>query len=260
MRTKIIVVFLTGLLGSSPLWAQGSTLDEVHLFHSFFRDATFTENFYGELGATNSDFTRYFDVLNFGVRGGYGINPNLEVGAQVGLISLDPKVGDQRSGLSDLLLTAKHRIFSGTTKFAFGGLVAVPIGDDDIRQGRLNYGAFVAARHPFNSGLVAAANLAAIYGRDMILDHGEVRLVLGGAVIYPVSSQLSVVGAFDYENEIDYQIATGGVDFKLGNGTHLRGFFATNFGVGNGAPDVSFGVSFLHAFAGTGYRFGSQAR
>lgn len=249
MKSKRFVVFWVCLLITDLLHAQSNTLDDVHLFQIFHRDASFTVGPYFEIGFNYDNFTRYFRMANFAVQAGYGLTPKFEVGGTVSFLDLDPKLGDRHSGVSDLMLTVKHRIFSGATKFALGALVILPTGTDKVRQGRTNLGAYFALRHPFPSGIVTTANIGAISGRDMILDHVEVRLALSGAVIVPASRKLALVGEFDYQNEIDYQIFTAGLDYRLAPGSRLRAGVGSNFGIGNGAPEISFGLRLLQVFA-----------
>jgi len=97
--------------------------------------------------------------------------------------------------------------------------------------------------------VVTTANIGAISGRDMILDHVEVRLALSAAVIVPATSKLALVGEFDYQNEIDYQIFAAGLDYKVGQGNRLRASIGSNFGIGNGAPEMALSVSLLRTIA-----------
>ncbi|MDZ7344224.1 MAG: transporter [candidate division KSB1 bacterium] len=235
---------------STVLRAQTHSADAVHLFQmqSFFKDAVITTTPYGE-GAFfygNSDVVSNY---TFGVRGGYDVSQALEVGAALAFASVDPDFGEGQSGLTDLLLSARYKIrLSGNTKLVAGGFLTLPMGAKDIGENHLDFGAFGALRHPLNSGVVLTANL----GLDFIeigsgpAEDRKLSLALGGGVIYPVNSQVAIVGELNLETETEYALLSGGVDYQLKSGSRLRG--TLGFGLNDGAPDFLFGAGFLMSF------------
>lgn len=243
MRKSMILLFSLWLVFSVNLAYSQKTLDDTHLFQSFFHDATITKTPYGEAGLA---FNSWEDgsIFNLGVQGGYGINPNLEVGGGLSFINSSPEEGDGQSGLSDLLVAGRYLLSNAAAKITAGGYVTLPIGSEDIGQGALNFGFMGAMRYPLENGMVVTASL----GLDFveIADDHENSLRIAGGAIYPVNAELNAVGELVIKTEGDYMLLSAGADYKLEGLGKVRG--ALGLGLDDGAPDFVIMASYLMNF------------
>ncbi len=259
MKRTVLTIVLISLFYVSGIFAQGDTQDDVHLFQTFFRDAPISTVPYGDFGLIYNVFEG-FKTLTIGGRGGYPINPKFELGAQLGFLNVSPDNGDGESGISDLQAVGKYNLLSETTNLSAGGLITLPIGNDDVGQGDLNFGAFGALRHPLQNGIVLTGVLGLDFIETETVDFnpftGEVdkdtdyesSFLIGGGVIYPASPQLNLVGELNIQTEGDFIMLSGGIDYKLQMGSRIRG--GLGLGLDDGAPDVSLMLTFLHFFNG----------
>lgn len=255
----VIVVFLS--LGTC--YAQAD-LDAVHLFQNFFRDATIAENPYGQ-GALHYSTYDYGSSFFLGAQGGYPINPMLEANAEIGFMSYSPDEGDGQSGLTDMYVGARYKLGTGKTKFAAGGFITLPIGDEKLLgQEKFNFGAFGAVRHPLANGMVITGTLGLDFIETTKFTGGglsgdilnptyeepkeeteyENSLVLGGGVLYPFNATMVGVGELVIKTEVEYMMLSAGVDYTLDMGGKLRG--ALGLGLDDGAPDFQIMVNFLY--------------
>ncbi len=148
------------LLNFESLFSQNETLDDVHLFQTFFRDARIAEAAYGQATLGFSDFDGA-NVTNLGVAGAIPIHPQFEIGSSIAFLNIDPTVGNGESGLSDLRMTGRYHFQSRNgTKITAGGFLTLPIGKDDIGQGEINLGVFGAVRHPLAARTVLTGTLS----------------------------------------------------------------------------------------------------
>ncbi len=265
------VPFITLLVFALSLTVFAGDLDDVHLFQNFLRDATITSNPYAE-GYLNYSSYDYVNITDLAVRGGYGINSNLELNADIGFRSFNPEVGDGESGLKDLSVSGRYLVHSQDgLRVTAGGLVTLPIGSEDVGQSKLNFGAFGAARYNLSNGMVITGTLGLdfyetvdfkvvnsggvdfvdgefVYTEPEIKETTEYEnsLLLGGGVIYPFSDALAIVGEFVLKSNIDYTMLSGGVDYTLNNSGRVRG--ALGLGLDDGAPDVMLMLSYLLSF------------
>jgi hypothetical protein len=264
------VLFITLLALTLSLTVFAGDLDDVHLFQNFLRDATITSNPYAE-GYLNYNSYDYVNITDLAVRGGYGVNSNLELNANIGFRSFNPENGDGESGLTDLGISGRYLVHSQDgLRVTAGGLVTLPIGSEDIGQSNLNFGAFGAARYDLANGMVITGTLGLDFYEtvdievkgggvefidgQLIYTEPEIKettkyensLLLGAGVIYPYSDVLAIVGEFVLKSNIDYTMLSGGVDYTLNNGARVRG--ALGLGLDDGAPDVMLLVSYLMSF------------
>ncbi|MCI0493743.1 hypothetical protein L0Z72_01955, partial [candidate division KSB1 bacterium] len=86
----LLLILLVFAIGTA--FAQ-DTKDDVKLFQSFFFDTPITKVPYGEAGLhyANSEGGSGMNIM---ARGGYGINPSLEINGQVGFLKTSPDEGD----------------------------------------------------------------------------------------------------------------------------------------------------------------------
>ena len=123
--TSFLIVFLS-LLNSGLVQGQNETLDDIHLFQTFFRDARIADAAYGQATLGFSDFDGA-DVINFGVTGAIPINPQFEIGGSIAFLNVDPNAGNGESGLSDLRMTGRYHFQSrNLTKITAGGFFTFP--------------------------------------------------------------------------------------------------------------------------------------
>lgn len=264
------VLFITLLVFALSLTVFAGDLDDVHLFQNFLRDATITSNPYGE-GTLNYSSYDHWSIMGLAVQGGYGINSNLEVNANIGFQSFNADNIDGESGLTDLTAAGRYLVHSKDgLRITAGGVVTLPIGSEDIGQSKLNFGAFGAARYNLSNGMVITGTLgldfyetvdvevigggAEFIDDEFIFTEPEIKetteyensLLLGGGVIYPYSDALAIVGEFVLKSNINYTMLSGGVDYKLNNSGRVRGAFG--LGLDDGAPDIMLLVSYFLSF------------
>ncbi len=94
--------------------SQGQTLDEVHLFQNFLRDATIAKTMYGEGGIDYADYDGA-SSFSIGVQGGYPISSLIEVNAGIGFMSYSVGGGDGSSGISDLAVAGRYNLMQNQT-------------------------------------------------------------------------------------------------------------------------------------------------
>jgi len=250
--------------GSSAA-SQGQTLDDVHLFQSFLRDAAIANTMYGEGGLQYQSFDGG-SIFSFGAQGGYPVSPLIEVNAGIGFLSYSADKADGSSGISDLAVAGRYNLMQGKTMVSAGGLVTLPIGEEKVGQGNLNFGGFGALRYPLDNGMVITGTAGLDFYETKEITYEaptfngttfsgggfkeetkyKTSFVLGGGVIYPTNDQLNLVGEFTLKTEVDYMLLSGGADYKLESGSRLRG--ALGIGLDDGAPDFLIMGSFLHSF------------
>lgn len=255
MRNSMILVVSLILALSANLGYSQNTLDDTHLFQSFFHDATITKTPYGEGGLAFNSYDGG-SIFRLGVQGGYGVNPNLEIGGGLSFINSSPEEGDGHSGLSDLLVAGRYLLSKNTAKITAGGYITLPIGSEDIGQGALNFGFMGAMRYPLENGIVVTASLGLDFMEvtDFEYDNGKLKettshensLRIAGGAIYPVNAELNAVGELVIQTETDYMLLSAGADYKLEGLGKVRG--ALGLGLDDGAPDFVLMASYLMNF------------
>lgn len=63
------------------------------------------------------------------------ISRRFEGAAALSFLSIDPEVGEGRSGMTDVLLHGKYHLPGRRAQFAVGGSLTLPVGDEDIGSG-----------------------------------------------------------------------------------------------------------------------------
>ncbi len=180
-----------------------------------------------------------------GVRGGYPFTPKFELDAGLDFINTNPdNNGEGESGLSDLFVLGKYKVYEQTTKITAGGYITLPIGSEKLGQENFNFGAFGALRHP----LQTKTALTAALGLDFLEfgDDREFSILLAGGLVQQLNNQVNLVGELKIETERDYAMLSGGIDFELNSAGQLRG--ALGLGLDDGAPDIALLASYLLAF------------
>ena len=244
MQIRLITSVLFVVIMTPQTRGQNNVFNDIHLFQTFFRDATTTENVYSEAGLNMSDF-EHFNTLGVGARAAFPIKSQFEIGAAWQFTSLNPDQGDGESGFSDLFISGRYNFSQKKrTQLSTGGYLTLPIGNEKLGQGHLNIGAFGALRYPLSDETV----LTAVLGLDFI-ERGDDRdssLLLGSGIIHRLGAKTHIIGELDVTTEGDFALISGGVDYELDSGGRLRG--ALGLGVDDGAPDIMLVVGYHLSF------------
>lgn len=228
----IILLSALVLIVPNQTEAQNSTMDDVRLFQSFFRDAPIASNPYVEGIGTYSNVA-LGNTIRAGVQGGYALTPDIELTTGVYYLNFNPDGFASESGLADIPVYGRYSFLNEETKISGGTYVTVPVGDETIGQENLDFGFFGAIRHPASDEVVVTGTLGVDF-LDIGLER-EASLNLGAGVIYAASDDLSVVSELRIQSDIDYSALSGGVDYKLKDVARLRGNLL--LGLDDGAPD-----------------------
>ncbi|MDZ4702137.1 MAG: transporter [Rhodothermales bacterium] len=219
-------------------------LDDVHLFVNFLPDAAVASTGYVNAGIT---YTSYDFLAQTTLGGSIHIpfTPRFEGAAALQYVSIDPEVGRNRDGISDLLLHVKHHIPGRRAQFALGGYIILPVGDEEVGAGDdLDLGIFGALRHSLN-GRTA---LTATAGLDFFEqgDDYDLALRLGGGIIHRTSDRLALVGELFIRTESDTVLLAGGLDYRVSPQGRLRP--GLGIGLSDETADLSLALSYLHSF------------
>jgi hypothetical protein len=232
--------------------AGGEFLDGVRPFISFIEDAPMPTAGYGE--AQFQYFSGDLDGFLIGAQGDYLFSPMITAGGRFGFMSvsvetitIDPETFQQtttdesESGLADPVIFGRYTVSENAkTRIAAGGLIELPVGSEDIGHGTLDFGAFGALRYALTKGVILGHFGIRMNGDVDNGPDGELSILFGGGMLYPVDEQVTVTGEFTFETE-RYEHSesmvqlTPGVDYQLESGLKLRGAMA--LGLSDGAPD-----------------------
>ena len=245
MRILALALLLVVSSASAQMRTSAATtgtgdLTDVRPFQAWVTDAVFTRgvDVEPEFRFQDVDFATFIVA---GARLAAWVNPNLEAGGRWGFASFDPEGGDGSTGLRDLDLYARHRIaVDADLDLAAGAEIGLPIGDDDVGAGNLAFRGFGALRYDVDGDMTVLAHA----GFESI-ERGDDRkfgLVLGGGVIVPLTEEAALVTELGFASASDAAQITGGIDFELPPGGHLRAALA--LGLDDGAPDVEVVLGF----------------
>ncbi len=226
-----ILLFLILLM----FFEESSSAQHARTFQNFFLEGSHVGSIYGDLGLEFNDFDGG-DITYFGGQVGFPIGTSFELGGTLNFISIDPDNGNNSSGVSDLALTGRYLASRGETDISIGGGLTLPIGDEDVGQGRdIDINVFGALRHITNT----TWGITGVLGVDFIEqgDDYDASLRLGGGVIYRSSTALQLIGELTMLTDSDYALLSFGADYRLRSGSRLRP--ALGLGVDSGAPDFA---------------------
>lgn len=217
-------------------YAQGDTYDDVLLFQSFFRDVRIASSPYGGIFYNYDNFD-FLDITTAAAQVGVPINADIEVGSGVYYITRMPDEVDGASGFADIPVYGRYNFLNGITKLSGGLFATIPVGRKEIGEGNLNFGPFIAVRHPV-SEFVALTGTLGIDFLDTAIEDYEASMNFGGGVIYRARDHLFIVGELKVMSDLDYSAISGGLNYRVWDFVHLR----TNLllGLDQNAPD--FGV------------------
>ncbi|GAB6283691.1 MAG: hypothetical protein STSR0008_24810 [Ignavibacterium sp.] len=231
---------------STPMYAQFSTKDDIHLFQSFFHDASLSTTPYGELGLSYYDY-EHGSIIDLGAQGGIPIVPKFELGTGLYFRSINPE-GDRdgESGITDIPVYGRYLFVSQQqVKFSGGAYLTLPVGSEDIEQSNTNFGFFGAVRYGVSNQVALTGTL----GLDFLEagdDDRETSLNLGFGTIISATNELNIIAELLLQTETDYAALSGGIDYKISSMGHIRG--ALLLGLDDGAPDLGISGGFLFNF------------
>lgn len=245
MQTRMLFVVL--LIVSVATAAD--LKEDVKLFQQFYQDASITRTSYI---AGHVDFADYdhHNTLFFGGRGGFRLGNAFELNAAAGLMNFSWDGGDDRTGFADMVVSGRYSFYHKSSRIVGGAYLSLPFGDADVPgQNSTDFGLFTAFRTPLTARTVLTGTLGldtwerGQWVGDHWGDDRDYSLLLAGGLIHQLNSRLHVVSELTVKPEHDYLQLTGGADYRLGSGHHLRG--ALGFGLDNGAPDVQILFDYL---------------
>lgn len=235
-------VIVIGIGASAPATAQSdypaysSTSDrsDVRLFRSWAADAVFTPGIDLEPVFTFG-FYEPGELWFGGARVAAWVSESIEAGGQIGWGGFSPDDGESDSGFADLELFARYRVpveFGGT--LAAGTEVKLPTGSASAGQDRTFVRIFGALRQDIGGAATFTANLGFEYVE--LLDDDGTGLALGFGTLVPMTDNVTAVVELNLRTALDYTIVTGGIDYELPPGGHLRA--AVGIGLDSQAPDL----------------------
>lgn len=246
-QRNIFFLFVISILCyfSTPMYAQFSTKDDIHLFQSFFYDASLSTRPYGEIGLNFSDY-EHASVIDVGAQGGIPIVPKFELGTGLYFRSINPEGDiDGESGITDIPVYGRYLFVSQQQiKFSGGAYLTLPVGSEDIGQSNTNFGFFGAVRYGVSNQIALTGTL----GLDFLEagDDRETSLNLGFGTIIGATNELNIIAELLLQTETEYAALSGGIDYKISSMGHLRG--ALLIGLDDGAPDLGIFGGFLFMF------------
>lgn len=221
---------------TSPAYTSTSDLSDVRLFRSWFEDAVFTPGVDLEPIYQWADYDGASTWFG-GARVSMWVSERMEAGGQIGWAGASPDEGDGDSGFGDVDLYARYRLpvdFGGT--IAAGSLVRLPTGNSTSGQDNTIVRIFGALRQDLGGAFTFTANLAFEY-LELFGDDGN-GIAVGFGSLIPINDDLTTIFELNLRTAFDYAMVTGGVDYELPPGGHLRA--AIGVGLDDQAPDFDF--------------------
>lgn len=240
-RVALLSVVLCAVL-SQAARAQ-NVLDDVFLLRSTEQDARVASAPWldGRL------FHNVFETSSYsylGVRAGLPISPKLETALGLDYFRSSSDFTDGTSGLTDLFVYGKYNFSRQATRLSTGAFVTVPIGSEEIGEGDVDVGIFVAARHPLNERTAVTGKVSLDYFR-IADDDSDPSFRFHGGLIRRVSERVAVLGEVLVSTAVTTAELSAGVDYGLTQAGRLRG--AVGMGLNDKSSDLSFIVSYIHS-------------
>ena len=223
---------------TSPSAAYTSTTDlsDVRLFQSWTSDAVFTPGVdlepYYDWATWGS-----FNTWTLGARVAMWVHDGMEAGGRIAWAGASPDGGDGDNGFGDIDLHFRTRLpvdFGGD--LAGGAEVRLPTGAPESGQDNTFVRIFGALRQDLGGAMTFTANLGFEY-IELFGDDGN-GIAVGLGSIIPISDDLAALFELNLRTALDYTAVSGGVDYELPPGGHLRG--AAIVGLDDQAPDFGF--------------------
>lgn len=247
---------------ASAAGASKSAATDDRLFDSFAEDAVIVPNQWweGSLSFANYD-NRNVDIDVTALMLTAALKPldRLEVGGRVGFASASASGSDpDGSGATDLDLWGKWHLGAagGRADFVLGGLATVPTGDNTAGLGydAFNFEGFGAMRYRLPEAIFTVHFGLRMNGDGEIQGHsldGKTSALLGVGAIYPLSSQVGLVGEINMESERwknadSNSSILAGVNWRPWNRGILRA--AVALGLSDAMPDARLIVGYAYSF------------
>ena len=224
---------------TSSAFTSTTDLSDVRLFQSWAADAVFTPGV---------DLEPYFDwatwgsfnTWSIGTRVAFWVRDGMEAGGRIAWAGLSPDEGDGDSGFGDMDAHFRYRLpveFAGDV--AVGTEVRLPTGAPESGQDNTFVRIFGALRQDLGGAMTFTANLGFEY-IELFGDDGN-GIAVGLGSIVPVSNDLAALFELNLRTAVDYAAVSGGIDYELPPGGHLRG--AAVVGLDDQAPDFGFQIA-----------------
>lgn len=260
-RTWILCAALAlGLLAQTPVWAQTQTrdsarpaytstsnLNDVRPFEAWIRDCVITEGVDIE-PTVHWGNNENLNALTVEALLAIWAADAFEVGGSFGFrsVDFDNSQLDGTTGPTDLTVYGRYRFTGGTDSddpvFSGGLLFDLPVGDEDVFASTFDFSLFGAFRTSLPSGVDVFAN-AAIESLELpVIDDRENGVRLGGGAIVPLTEEWAFIGEGSLGTTDDTFTLTGGFDYELPPGGHLR--LALTVGLDDGSDDIGFTAAF----------------
>jgi hypothetical protein len=222
--------------GTSAAYTSTIDLSDVRLFQSWSADAVFTpgvdvEPYYSWATWENSN------TWSVGTRVAFWVRDGVEAGGRIAWAGASPDGGDGDNGFGDIDVHFRYRLpveFGGDA--AAGAEVRFPTGDLETGQDNTFVRIFGALRQDIGGAMTFTANLGFEYIELFGVDGNGIAVGLGSIV--PLSEDLAALFELNLRTAVDYVAVSGGVDYELPPGGHLRG--AAVIGLDDEAPDFGF--------------------
>ncbi len=238
----VLAVMVAGL---AAVPAGAATMDHIRLFENYFTDAVSISDRQVDAGLQVLDDSG-FSSVGISAQGDMPMNDRIDVGGSLGFVSIDPDGAPSQSGLLDPVIGVRLKAtdLAPDTHLSFGGMMSLPIGDDDVGGGDFDLGAFVAIRHAVQGNLVFTGKAALVsveVGNDR-----DLSLQLGGGAIYHYLPTTYLISELEVETDTDYSVLSFGADYSTDPDAHFRA--SIQFGLDDGAADLGLTGSYLYRF------------
>ncbi|WP_111657339.1 hypothetical protein [Isoalcanivorax indicus] len=180
-------------LASTSALAQTSASD-VRLFQNYYFDAVITGTPYIGGRVSYVDYDNGLDATDIDVFGGFTVNPDMELEAQIGHRRVSN--GSSESGLKDAFLTGRYMLdIDSPADVAIGSYVTLPIGKEEVGQDRFDVGVYAASRYIVSPRVTLTGNASfhLFDGTGPGNDSRYSGLQLGAGMIYGLSNDTHLV-------------------------------------------------------------------
>jgi hypothetical protein len=240
---------------ASPRPSQADR-DARRLFQRFAEDAAIIPGGWTEGFVSYEHVDHGVERANLNGLFAFGMGKANEAGVKIGFEYLNAESPDpDGSGLDDIDVYFKHRLISGESPCALGGLMKLGIASEDegLGTGKPDFEFFTACRADTRAATFAGSVGARYNGQpDAPLPDAEISFLAGGAIILPTGNEVSVIIEATWESERldglgnDARLTIGlqGVATRPGFG--FRGAFALP--LTDATPDyqILFGAVYLY--------------
>ena len=189
---------------TSPRPSQ-SDRDSRRLFQRFAEDSAIIPTGWAEGQLSYEHVDHGVERANLDGLFAFALGRTNEAGVRLGFEWLNAESPDaDGSGIDDINVYFKHRLFNGESHCALGGLMKLGIASEEegLGTGKTDFEFFGACRAD-TRGATFTGNLGARYNGqpDAPLPDAEVSFLAGGGIILPTGNEVSVVIEATWESE-----------------------------------------------------------